>query len=33
METGGEDLEVDWVRLDPEEMADIMAFLEAMAGR
>jgi mono/diheme cytochrome c family protein len=33
MEAGGAGLEVDWVQLDPEEMADIMAFLEAMAGR
>ncbi len=33
METGGAGPQADWVRLDPEEMADIMAFLEAMAGR
>jgi cytochrome c2 len=33
MEAGGAGLDVEWVRLDPGEMADIMAFLEAMAGR
>jgi cytochrome c2 len=33
MEAGSGGLDVEWVRLDPEEMADIMAFLEAMAGR
>ncbi len=33
MEAEGDSRETEWVRLSPEEMADIMAFLEAMAGR